>query len=400
MTSAYGSAPRARATSSASSTSSVAPSPMTNPSRSASNGRQAWLGSSFRPSDSARMMSNAPNASGLSGTSTPPAIAASISPARIALERLADRDGPGRARVGGREDRPADVERDPEVRRRRAAEHREGEVRRDRLDAPLEVALVLAPRRRRSRRARCRGRSRSAPAPRRRPRPAAARRPRGRAGPATSPNWLNRSSWRAVFGGIHASGSKSSTWAATWLRNGDGSNRSIRLIGERPARSPARNASTPVPIAVIGPMPVIQTRAALLMSRIRRRTRFRTSRRTASASRRNVASVRPAIGRVKRAVDRARPSRARAAGSRARSRPGCRPAGAVLDPPRHVHAVRRAAAMDEPQPARRLGSAHVSDRQATGSPRPRTGHERPAGDEPRRARRPASSGGAAGDAAT
>ena len=34
--------------------------------------------------------------------------------------------------------------------------------------------------------------------------------------PATSPNWLNRSSWRAVFGGIQASGSKSSTWAATW----------------------------------------------------------------------------------------------------------------------------------------------------------------------------------------
>ena len=38
--------------------------------------------------------------------------------------------------------------------------------------------------------------------------------------PATIPNWLNRSSWRAVFGGIQASGSKSSTWAATWERNG------------------------------------------------------------------------------------------------------------------------------------------------------------------------------------
>jgi hypothetical protein len=56
---------------------------MTNPSRFASNGRQV-LGSSFGRSDSARMMSNAPNASGLNGISTPPAIAASISPARIA----------------------------------------------------------------------------------------------------------------------------------------------------------------------------------------------------------------------------------------------------------------------------------------------------------------------------
>ena len=43
-------------------------------------------------------------------------------------ERLAERDGAGRARVGGRQDRPAHVERDPEVGRRRAAEDREREV--------------------------------------------------------------------------------------------------------------------------------------------------------------------------------------------------------------------------------------------------------------------------------
>ena len=160
----------------------VAPSPMTNPSRSASNGRQAWLGSSLWPSDSARMMSNAPKASGLSGTSAPPAIAASIVAGPDRVQRLADRDRAGRARVGGREDRPADVERDPEVGRRRPAEDRQGEVRGDGLDPALEIALVLllgvgdpAERAAEVDPDPLRG-------PRRPPRPAAARRRRGRAG--------------------------------------------------------------------------------------------------------------------------------------------------------------------------------------------------------------------------
>ncbi len=56
---------------------------MTKPSRPASNGRQAIAGLSLAPADSARMMSNAPNASGLNGTSTPPATAASIRPVRM-----------------------------------------------------------------------------------------------------------------------------------------------------------------------------------------------------------------------------------------------------------------------------------------------------------------------------
>ena len=160
---------------------------------------------------------------------------------------------------------------------------------------------MLAPRRRRSRRARCRGRSRSA-------RGAAAPASPGRSPassraswPATSPNWLNRSSWRAVFGGIHASGSKSSTWAATWLRNGDGSNRSIRLIGERPARSPARNgvdagpdrgdhadAGDPDVAAVAHVGGFVGSGSADVAA----------SDTSASAIAPNVASVRPAIGRV------------------------------------------------------------------------------------------------------
>ncbi len=57
---------------------------MTKPSRSASIGREACLGSSLRWLLRARMRSNAPNASGDSGHSTPPAIAASISPLRMA----------------------------------------------------------------------------------------------------------------------------------------------------------------------------------------------------------------------------------------------------------------------------------------------------------------------------
>ncbi len=57
---------------------------MTNPSRPASIGRDAWAGSSLWWLLSARIRSNAPNASGDSGHSTPPAIAASISPVRMA----------------------------------------------------------------------------------------------------------------------------------------------------------------------------------------------------------------------------------------------------------------------------------------------------------------------------
>ncbi len=58
-------------------------------------------------------------------------------------ERLAQRDRPRRARVGGRQDRAADVERDAEVGRRRAAEDRQRKVRRHLPDPLLEIALVL-----------------------------------------------------------------------------------------------------------------------------------------------------------------------------------------------------------------------------------------------------------------
>ena len=115
-------------------------------------------------------------------------------------ERLAEGDRARRAGVGGRQDRTADAQGDPEVGRRRPAEHGQGEVRRDGPDAALEVALVLAlgvgdaaergpevdPDPFGGRGAVGAGR-RSA---------ASSRASR----PATRPNWLNRSSWRAVFG--------------------------------------------------------------------------------------------------------------------------------------------------------------------------------------------------------
>ena len=296
-------------------------------------------------------------------------------------ERLAERDRARRARVGGRQDRPADIERDAEVGRRRAAEDRQREVRCDLPDALLEIALVLFlgigdPAERRPEidpdplRVRAAVRAR-----------ASARRRRAPAGPATSPNWLNRSSWRAVLGGIQASGSKSSTCAATCERNGLGSNRSIRLTGERPARSPARNASRPVPIAVIIPSPVIQIRRRSLMSVVRRRAGRTVAAHAGAppAPRRSPGtwpSVRPAMGRVKHRSTNDGERRRAAAGSRGRSRRARRPAR-----------VRSARSRPSPWSRRRrgrsagrsvAGSFQVRARQVTGSAEPEDADERSA----------------------
>src|SRR5690606_2711705 len=48
--------------------------------------------------------------------------------------------------------------------------------------------------------------------------------------------------------------------AAMRERQGDGSKRVTRRMGERSRRSPSHRASTPMPTAVIGPSPVIATR--------------------------------------------------------------------------------------------------------------------------------------------
>ena len=58
-------------------------------------------------------------------------------------ERLPERDAPRGTRVGRRQDRAANVERDPEIGRGRTAEHRQGEVRRHLADSLVHVPLVL-----------------------------------------------------------------------------------------------------------------------------------------------------------------------------------------------------------------------------------------------------------------
>ena len=82
MTSAIGVAPRSRACASDSTTTTPAPSPSTNPSRVASNGREAVSGESFR-FDSAVMFESAATPIGQMGASEPPVSTTSHSPERI-----------------------------------------------------------------------------------------------------------------------------------------------------------------------------------------------------------------------------------------------------------------------------------------------------------------------------
>ena len=260
-------------------------------------------------------MSNAPKASGDSGTSQPPAIAASTRPSRRSPERLAERHAARCAGVRRRQDRTADVERDAEVRRRGAAEDGERQRRGDLADALLEVSLVLLLGERDAAQRRPEVDPDAIRIRRRRPGPAGARASSSASWPATMPNWLNRSSWRAVLGGIQASGSKSSTCAATWLRNGDGSNRSMRLTGDVGSPHPGPEGVDTGPDGRHEPEPrdpdPTIARSCRLMRR-RRSGRIRLGDRPLSASALNVASVRPAIGRVKkRSTKRGEPGHAR-----------------------------------------------------------------------------------------
>ena len=201
------------------------------------------------------MRSNAPNASGDSGHSTPPAIAASISPARIAPSASPIATAPRRARVGGRQDRPADVERDAEVRRRGPAEHREREGGGDRAQAAREVLLVL--------------RLGEGDAAQRRPevdpdplavgRPVHARHEPGvghRHAPGREAELARTGrAPRTARASMWSAGSKSSTWAATCDRNGRRVEAVDALHRRAFARRPARNAGSPIPIAEITPTP-------------------------------------------------------------------------------------------------------------------------------------------------
>ena len=206
-------------------------------------------------------MSNAPNASGLSGISQPPAIAASTRPSRrspsaspsatapdaheFAVERIGPRTSSAIPRLAG------------------AAPPKTASARfgRDLADPLREIALVLLLGVGDAAERASRGRCRSAPGRRRRRRPARARvlerQPAGDqpelAEPVELPRGLRRHPRERVevvdlCGDLRAERARVESVDARAPASG------------RAAR-PARNASTPVPAAVMMPIPVIQTRA-------------------------------------------------------------------------------------------------------------------------------------------
>ena len=268
---------------------------MTNPSRSASIGRDACAGSSLWPPPRARMRSKAPNASGDSGHSTPPAIAASISPVRIAPIASPIATAPRRARVGGGQDRPADVEGDAEVGRRGPAEDGEREGGGDRSQAARQVLLVLAL----GERDAAQRRPEVDPDPLAIGRPVHARHepgvghrhPAGREAELREPVERRGSPARPCGrpGRSRRPGPRPSTGT------GAGSKRSMRFTGEAFARRPARNAGSPIPIAEITPTPVIQTSRGSSRVSHARRPRRRSPRRRRGPRRGRASS--PASGR-------------------------------------------------------------------------------------------------------
>ena len=299
-------------------------------------------------------MSNAPKASGLSGISHAAGDRGVDATLAEVAERLAHRHRARGARVGGREDRPADVERDPEVGRRRAAEHREGEVRGDLADAPLEIPLVLLLGVGDAAQRRARGRSRSA---------------RARAPPSSpgvEPGVVER----------EPAGDQAELAEPVELAGGLGRHPGERVevvdlrrdlraertrveavdALDRRARRPAVPRGTRrrrSRSAVMMPMPVIQTRRRSVMSVDSSRRAIRTvpARRAPRRCALNVASVRPAMGRVNqrsttvaKTASRGREVVLDVDPAATRSR---------LDPPRDVHPARRPRHVDEPQAARR-----------------------------------------------
>src|SRR5438093_1454027 len=71
--------------------------------------------------------------------------------------------------------------------------------------------------------------------------------------------WTNRSVRRASFTSSQLETSNPSTSPASFTGRSDASNRVIPWIPLRPEVAPAQKASTPMPIGVTGPMPVITT---------------------------------------------------------------------------------------------------------------------------------------------
>ena len=119
-----------------------APSPMTNPARVASNGREASVGSSSSAT-SPRIAQNPARISGVIGASVPPASDDVGLAAPDRRRRLADRGRAGRARGDGREVLSLEAELDRDLPARRVDEHRGDEEGRDAIRPALGEDLLL-----------------------------------------------------------------------------------------------------------------------------------------------------------------------------------------------------------------------------------------------------------------
>ena len=77
---------------------------------------------------------------------------------------------------------------------------------------------------------------------------------------AATPSWLKRAIRRAALASIKSVGSNSGISAAICTFRSASTRSGTRRTPERPSRSESQKASTPIPIGVTGPMPVITIR--------------------------------------------------------------------------------------------------------------------------------------------
>src|SRR5579864_188864 len=80
-------------------------------------------------------------------------------------------------------------------------------------------------------------------------------------------NWTNRSLRRTSLRSMYCAGSNSLISPAIWVSYGDGSNAVSRRTPERPSINPVQKASLPMPIGVMTPIPVSATRLVIVVPR-------------------------------------------------------------------------------------------------------------------------------------
>src|SRR5450759_4771440 len=257
-------APRRRACSSSSRTKMPAPSPITKPSRSLSQGRLARAGSSLRV-ESARMAANPPTPMGVMAASAPPAIITSASwcwmmrkesPMEWALVVQAV----AVASFGPLA--PNRMETWPAARLMMAAGIKKGEILRG---PPSRSALC----------------SRSITSNPPMPEPICTPTFSAISGvtwscdifiassEAASAKWMKRPIFLTSFFSMKSKGSKLRTSAAIWQANAEASNLVMRSTPLLPASRACHTEAVVLPTEQIRPMPVMTTRRAKLLARLR-----------------------------------------------------------------------------------------------------------------------------------